>query len=174
MDLVLTRKITFDEVTVLEVGEELSTAHVLPPDLAHDLGQLEAALRNGSGQIDTEKHRSLLAVLEGLAVGGEDLHPRQAELKAKAEELRDTRQVVLIHRLVLEREQRVDVEKELTADELCAIMRGREASQFALEYVLDFLLDDDLLGLVQLKVSECNPSLARVPTRIRSKGSHLV
>ena len=123
MDLVLTRKITFNEVTVLEVGEELSTAHVLAPNLAHDLGQLEAALADGGRQIDAKKHRGLLAVLERLAVEGEDLHPRQTELEAEAQKLRDPCQVALIHRLVLQREQRIDVEKELAADELCAVMR---------------------------------------------------
>ena len=105
---------------------------------------------------------------------GKDLHPSQTKLEAQAEELRDSGQVVRIDPTARQREQRVDVEKELAADELSALVRRRKTGHLALQNVLHLLLDDDLLRLVQLEVSEGDPALARVPDRLRPERRHLI
>lgn len=40
--------------------------------------------------------------------------------------------------------------------------------------MLNFLLNDDLLGLVQFEISKSYPALTCISTRLRSKRSHLV
>ncbi len=54
------------------------------------------------------------------------------------------------------------MEVELSSDELGNFVSRCEASEFALYDVLHFFLNDDLLGLVEFKVTECAPSLASV------------
>ena len=66
------------------------------------------------------------------------------------------------------------MEVELTTDELGALMSRGEASELAVEDALHFVLDDDLLGLVQFKISERTPSLSGVAKSLGSERRHFV
>ena len=63
---------------------------------------------------------------------------------------------------------------ELTSNELSALMSRLKATKSALENHLYLFLDDNLLCLVELEVSEGISPLSCVPARLRSKWCHLV
>lgn len=114
-----------------------------------------------------------MTLLESSLIFGKLLHPGQEELEAEAYELHYAGQVRSFNR-DRQRQERVQVEVELTPDELGALLGRGEAVEFAVEDVLDFLLDDDLLRLVKLEVTEGTLSLPCISTGVRAERTHFV
>jgi len=75
---------------------------------------------------------------------------------------------------MLQGKQRIKVKVELTPDKLSDFVGGREAGEFALQDVLHFLLDDYLLGLVKLEVTEGTAPLPRVSLSLRPEKRNFV
>lgn len=122
------------------------------PDLAQYLDELEAALRDCRGQVDTEEVWVLRAVFVGLVVVGEDFKPRQQQFEYEAYKVYHDWQLALIM-VCEERDQRIKVEVQVPADELCALMRALEALELGLDDLLHLELHLALGRLVELEVT---------------------
>ena len=109
------------QVFTFELREVVLGARTLSPDLAQQLHQLVAALRDSCGQIHAEEKGVLLALPEGVCVRREDFHPSQNELVYQFDEIGDRWQIRGVDGMV-ERDQRVQVVIELPADELGALV----------------------------------------------------
>ena len=58
------------------------------------------------------------------------------------------------------------MEVELASNKLRALVRRSEAGELAVEDALHLFLDDDLLRLVELEITECTFTLSSVSERL--------
>ena len=72
-------------------------------------------------------------------------HPAEDQLESEADELNDAGQIDSTD-LRMQCDQRVEIEIELTSDELCALVSRSKASELAVKDVLNFLLQNNLLS----------------------------
>ena len=136
---------TCEGVLILVSIDENLGSWALSPDFAQDFDQLKAALRDSGRQVHTVKEWVVLALSEGILIMWEHFHPAQNQLEDQADKFYDSWQVARVN-LRGQCDERVQIEIEFTSDELGAFVCCCKTSELGVQDILNFLLQNDLLG----------------------------